>query len=68
MKFTKGISFLLSGIIALIASRLIGENSELYGFLIGYGFTATVGGIAVILIAFVRNYRWRKQRASDANL
>lgn len=61
MKYNKGILFLLSGIIAIAASRVLGENSEVYGFLIGYGYTAIVGGIAGLLIAFVKNQRFRKR-------
>lgn len=61
VKYNKGMFILLSGIIAIVASQVIDESSEIYGFLIGYGYTAVMGGIAGLLVALVQNKRLRKR-------
>jgi hypothetical protein len=61
MKYSKGFFILLSGIIALAGSYLLGADSKAYGFLIGFGYTATAGGIAGLLFSYIRNQRLRKQ-------
>ncbi|WP_162055270.1 hypothetical protein [Pontibacter pamirensis] len=66
MKYNKGILFLVSGIIAIAASRILGESSEAYGFLIGYGYTAIVGGIAGLFIALVKNQKLRKRNETNS--
>ena len=54
VNYKKGIIFLVSGIIALVVSQLLGESSEFYGFLLGYGYMATVGGVAGLGFLFVK--------------
>lgn len=61
MKYSKVIIILLTGLIALSASFILGADSGAYGFLIGYGYTATIGGMAGILFAYRRNQQLRKQ-------
>ncbi|WP_188502218.1 hypothetical protein [Pontibacter amylolyticus] len=45
MNYTKAILLIVSGIISIVASLWLGAGSETYGFLIGYGYTALVGGV-----------------------
>ncbi|GHA74527.1 hypothetical protein [Pontibacter akesuensis] len=62
MKYGKGMIMLLAGIIALAASFYFGEDSEAYGFLIGFGYTTAAGGVIGLLYSYVRNQKLKKQQ------
>lgn len=64
MNYRKAILFLLSGMATVAIALVVGSESKAYGFLTGYGYTATTGGFLVII--YMR-YRRQKPRRSPEN-
>ena len=63
MNYTKAILLVVSGIIAITAMLLLGRESEAYGFLLGYGYTALGSGLIAIVYTYFKNQKAR-QRSS----
>ena len=62
MNYTKAILLSVSGIVSIAASFLFGTESEFYGFLTGYGYTALAGGLGGLLYTYFKKESLRKQR------
>ncbi|MBX0334104.1 hypothetical protein K3G39_12740 [Pontibacter sp. HSC-14F20] len=60
MNYTKAIILLVSGILAIAASRWLGAESGAYGFLIGYGYAALVGGVLGIGYSYFKMQKAKK--------
>jgi len=60
MNYNKAILLLVSGIISITASILLGRESETYGFLIGYGYTALAGGLSGVLYTYFRKQKEKR--------
>ncbi|MEJ8803186.1 hypothetical protein [Pontibacter sp. H249] len=61
---TKAILLFLSGIISITAMLLLGSESEVYGFLAGYGYTALVFGLAAIVYTYFKNQKVKRHRSA----
>ena len=61
MNYTKGIIFLISGILSLATTHL--TENEFSGFLTGFGYTAVAGGTLGIVYTFFKNQKVKKQGA-----
>ena len=61
MSYKKAILLLASGIISIFTSHLSGAESELYGFLIGFGYTAIAGGLVGILYSYFKNRKLKSK-------
>ncbi|WP_276498930.1 hypothetical protein [Pontibacter litorisediminis] len=61
INYTKATLLLVSGMLAVAASLFLGQESEGYGFLVGYGYTAVAGGLAGMLYSYLKTQRLRKQ-------
>ncbi|WP_299819779.1 hypothetical protein [uncultured Pontibacter sp.] len=62
MNYPKAILFLVSGIVAIVASFLLGAESKAYGFLVGYGYSALPVGLAVIFFNYFKEQKLKKQK------
>ncbi len=65
MNYTKATLFLLTGIISVVVSLFLGTESEAYGFLIGYGYTALAGGLGGMLYTYINNRKIRQQHRAQ---
>ena len=61
MNYTKAILLLVSGIISITASILLGSESEAYGFMIGYGYAAVAGGIWGVAYTYLKKQGTKKK-------
>lgn len=61
MNYTKATLLLVTGIISVIASIVLGAGSMLYGFLIGYGYTALAGGLGGMLYTYLKQQKAKKE-------
>lgn len=63
MNYTKAILLLVSGILSVTASILLGRESEAYGFLIGYGYTALAGGVWGLAYTYLKKRKGKRRAA-----
>ena len=61
MNYTKAILLLVSGIISVTASILLGSESKAYGFLIGYGYAAVAGGVWGVVYTYLKKQGAKKK-------
>ncbi|MBB6612801.1 hypothetical protein H7F15_17295 [Pontibacter sp. Tf4] len=54
LTYTKAILLLLSGIVSIILMFLVGSESNAYGFLTGYGYTASFCGAVAIVYTYLK--------------
>lgn len=57
INYKKAILFLVSGVMAIAVSVVVGSDSKSYGFFTGFGYTAVAGGFMGILYCYLKSKR-----------